>query len=82
MSNDHPDPQSPTPLDSGAQALSAALHSSFGIVKFVMAVLFVVFLFSGFFTVGPMLFGALIGLTSGEVACRSLALARRRWAIP
>lgn len=53
MSNDHPDPQSPTPLDSGSQALSAALHSSFGIVKFVMVVLFVVFLFSGFFTVGP-----------------------------
>jgi membrane protease subunit HflK len=54
MSNDHShQPSAPTPLDSGAQALAAALHSSFGIVKFVMVVLFVVFLFSGFFTVGP-----------------------------
>ncbi len=31
---------------------------------------------------GDVVAGALIGLTSGEVACRSLALARRRWAIP
>ncbi len=44
--HDHPHSQPPAPpVDSGAQALSAALHSSFGIVKFVMLVLFVVFLF-------------------------------------
>ena len=53
MSHEHQSPQPPTPLDSGAQALAAALHSSFGIVKVVMAGLFVVFLLSGFFTVGP-----------------------------
>lgn len=53
MSNEHPTPQPATPVDSGSQALAEALHSSFGIVKFVMAALFVVFLFSGFFTVGP-----------------------------
>jgi membrane protease subunit HflK len=41
------------PIDAGARALADALHSSFGIVKFVMVALFVVFLFSGFFTVGP-----------------------------
>ena len=51
-----PEPNSPppqTPVDSGSQALAEALHSSFGIVKFVMAALFVAFLFTGFFTVGP-----------------------------
>jgi len=53
MSNENPSPQPTTPVDSGSQALAEALHSSFGIVKFVMAALFVVFLFSGFFTVGP-----------------------------
>lgn len=39
--------------DAGAQALSDALRSSFAIVKVLMAVLVGVFLFSGFFTVGP-----------------------------
>ena len=43
----------PSPVDSGSQALAEALRSSFTIVKFVMAVLLAVFLFSGFFTVGP-----------------------------
>jgi membrane protease subunit HflK len=40
-------------LDAGSQALSEALRSSFGIVKVVMVVLVIVFLGSGFFTVGP-----------------------------
>lgn len=53
MSNEPKTPPPGQPLDTGAQALAEALHSSFGIVKFVMAALFVVFLFSGFFTVGP-----------------------------
>lgn len=53
MSNEPKTPPPGQPLDPGAQALADALHSSFGIVKFVMAVLFVVFLFSGFYTVGP-----------------------------
>ena len=53
MSNESKTPPPAQPLDPGAQALADALHSSFGIVKFVMAALFVVFLFSGFFTVGP-----------------------------
>ena len=60
--NDHihtePQPKAPmlppeTPMDSGSQALSEALRSSFGIVKFVMFLLVCVFLGSGFFTVGP-----------------------------
>lgn len=42
-----------TPLDSGSQALAEALKSSFGIVKVVMVLLVIVFLGSGFFTVGP-----------------------------
>jgi len=53
MSNEHPHSPSPLPLDSGAQALAAALHSSFGIVKVVMVLLFGLFLVSGFFAVGP-----------------------------
>jgi len=61
--NDHPqshdrphDPPRPapgTPVDAGSQALAEALHSSFAIVKFVIVVLVVVFLASGFFQVGP-----------------------------
>src|SRR5678815_5199270 len=42
-----------TPVDAGSQALSEALRSSFVIVKFVMGLLVLVFLASGFFTVGP-----------------------------
>lgn len=53
MSNDPKTPTPGTPVDSGSQALAEALRSSFGIVKFVMALLFVLFLASGFFTVGP-----------------------------
>ena len=60
--NDHdhphnglPDPAPPpeTPVDAGSQALAEALRSSFAIVKFVMVLLVLVFLASGFFTVGP-----------------------------
>jgi membrane protease subunit HflK len=42
-----------TPVDSGSQALSEALRSSFGIVKIVMIGLIILFFFSGFFIVGP-----------------------------
>lgn len=44
----HPD----TPDDAGSQALAEALRSSFAIVQVVMVVLVIVFLGSGFFTVG------------------------------
>lgn len=46
-------PPPETPLDAGSRALSEALRSSFAIVKFVMAILVLLFLASGFFTVGP-----------------------------
>src|SRR5690242_5033923 len=42
-----------TPVDAGSQALSEALRSSFGIVKFVMVLLVLLFAGSGIFTVGP-----------------------------
>ncbi|HWW01699.1 MAG TPA: protease modulator HflK [Candidatus Acidoferrum sp.] len=42
-----------TPIDAGSQALSEALRSSFGIVKFVMGLLALLFAGSGVFTVGP-----------------------------
>ena len=54
-----------------SQALSEALRSSFGIVKLVMAILVVVFLASGFFTVGPqeraiiLRFGKPVGVGDG-----------------
>jgi membrane protease subunit HflK len=56
--HDHgPAKPAPAPLegaeDSGTQALSGALKSSFAIVRIVMAGLVVLFLFSGFFVVGP-----------------------------
>jgi len=41
------------PVDAGSQALAESLRSSFGVVKVVMALLVVLFLASGFFTVGP-----------------------------
>lgn len=53
MDNEQKTPAPVTPVDSGSQALAEALRSSFGIVKFVMGVLFALFLVSGFFTVGP-----------------------------
>src|SRR5215210_2603964 len=49
-------PQAPVPLmpdDAGSKALTDALRSSFVIVKFLMALLVVLFFASGFFTVGP-----------------------------
>jgi modulator of FtsH protease HflK len=43
----------PETQDSGSQALAAAFHSSFAIVKFVMVLLVLAFLGSGIFQVGP-----------------------------
>ena len=61
MSHDHepdhtresPAPAPTTPDDAGSQALAEALHSSFTIVKVVMALMVLAFFSSGFFTVGP-----------------------------
>jgi modulator of FtsH protease HflK len=49
-----PQPEPPvTPLDAGSRALEEALSSSFAIVRFVMVILVIVFIFSGVKTVGP-----------------------------
>ena len=60
MSNGNPDrspaaalPPGQGPEDAGSQALADALKSSFAIIRWVMYLLVAVFLFSGFFTVGP-----------------------------
>lgn len=50
--HDHPQPTPEMNEDAGTEALSGALRSSFAIVKVLMAGLLVVFLFSGFFSVG------------------------------
>jgi len=76
-------PQSPNPEDAGSQALADALKSSFVIVRFVMGLLLVVFLFSGFVSVGPqekaviLRFGKPVG--QGEKALLGPGL---HWAFP
>lgn len=52
--HEHPHAHTPeTPVDAGSQALTEALRSSFAIVRFVMFLLVLVFLGSGFFKVEP-----------------------------
>jgi len=52
--HDHDRPAVPvTTEDTGSQALSVALQSSFSIVRWIMAALVIVFLCSGLFNVGP-----------------------------
>jgi membrane protease subunit HflK len=93
-SSDHPELEKPgqrsamqpipeTPDDPGSQALSDALRSSFKIIRVVMIALLVVFLFSGFFTVGTqekaviLRFGKPVG--TGE---RALLGPGFHWAFP
>jgi membrane protease subunit HflK len=90
--NDHdhphnglPEPGQPpeTPVDAGSQALAEALRSSFAIVKVVMVLLVLLFLASGFFTVGPqerailLRFGRPVG--EGEKALLGPGL---HWSLP
>jgi membrane protease subunit HflK len=78
-----PAPSRPDGMDASSQALAEALRSSFAIVKVVMVALVVVFLFSGFFTVGPqekaiiLRFGKPLG--EGE---KALLGAGAHWAFP
>ncbi len=84
-SHDHPaEPASPgLPVDAGSQALEEALRSSFFIVKAAMVVMVLVFLGSGFFTVGPqekaviLRFGRPVG--EGQKALLSAGL---HWSFP
>jgi len=71
------------PVDAGSQALEEALRSSFFIVKLAMVVMVLVFLGSGFFTVGPqekaviLRFGRPVG--EGQKALLSAGL---HWSFP
>jgi membrane protease subunit HflK len=75
--------QAVTPLDSGSQALSEALRSSFAVVKFVMVILLLVFLGSGIFQVKEgtrailLRFGKPVGV--GEAALLKPGL---HWSLP
>ena len=72
-----------TPMDAGSQALAEALRSSFAIVKVLMVLLVLLFLASGFFTVGPqerailLRFGRPVG--EGE---KALLLPGLHWSFP
>ena len=72
-----------TPMDAGSQALAEALRSSFAIVKVVMVLLVLLFLASGFFTVGPqerailLRFGRPVG--EGE---KALLMPGLHWSLP
>ena len=90
--NDHdhphhglPEPVPPpeTPVDAGSQALAEALRSSFAIVKFVMILLVLLFLASGFFTVGPQERAIVLrfGKAQGEGE-KALLLPGLHWSFP
>ena len=72
-----------TPMDAGSQALAEALRSSFAIVKVLMVALVLLFLGSGFFTVGPqerailLRFGRPVG--EGE---KALLMPGLHWSLP
>ncbi len=76
-------PAPSTPEDSGSRALAEALGSSFAIVKYVMWVLVLVFLGSGFFTVGQQEKAVILRLGKpvgeGEKALLSAGL---HWSFP
>jgi membrane protease subunit HflK len=78
-----PTPPPETPMDAGSQALAEALRSSFAIIKVVMVLLVLLFLASGFFTVGPqqrailLRFGRPVG--EGEKALLGPGL---HWSLP
>lgn len=71
-----------TPLDAGSQALTEALRSSFGIVKFVMLLLLLVFLSSGFFTVQPQERAMIIRLGRPLQGKRALLGPGLHWSFP
>src|ERR1043166_2263930 len=82
-----PAPTSPTPEaaeDAGTQALSDALQRCFAIIKVIMIGLVVVFLFSGFFTVGTqekaviLRFGIPVGGGDGKLLSPGSACSSRR----
>ncbi len=85
MSNEAKTKITPRPpgMDAGSQALAEALRSSFAIIKFVMVILAAVFVFSGFFTVGPQEKAIILrfGKPLGE-GDKALLGAGAHWAFP
>ena len=73
----------PAGMDAGSQALAEALRSSFAIVRVVMVVLVALFVFSGFFTVGPQEKAIILrfGKPQGE-GDKALLGAGAHWAFP
>jgi len=73
----------PRRMDAGSQALAEALRSSFAIVRVVMVVLVALFVFSGFFTVGPQEKAIILrfGKPQGE-GDKALLGAGAHWAFP
>jgi modulator of FtsH protease HflK len=71
------------PVDAGSQALEEALRSSFFIVKLAMVVMVLVFLGSGFFTVGPQEKAVILrfGRPVGE-GQKALLTAGLHWSFP
>jgi len=91
--NDHPHPHDgppapalppETPVDAGSQALAEALRSSFAIVKVVMVLLVLLFLASGFFTVGPQERAILLrfGKPIGEGEKALISPGKLHWSFP
>jgi len=70
-------------MDAGSQALAEALRSSFAIVKVVMVLLVLLFLASGFFTVGPQERAIILrfGTAQGEGE-KALLLPGLHWSFP
>src|SRR5437667_4804681 len=77
------EPMPETPDDAGSQALADALRSSFAIIRVVMVLLVLLFLGSGFFTVGSQEKAVILrfGKPVGEGA-RALLGAGPHWAFP
>jgi len=81
--HEHPASAPVMPDDTGSQALSEALRSSFAIVKIAMALMVLAFFSSGFFTVGPsekamiLRFGRTVG-----VGQKALLGAGWHWSFP
>ncbi len=83
-SHDEPDQPLETPVDSGSQALSEALRSSFAIIRVVMVILVVVFIGSGFFTVGSQQRAIILrfGKPVGEGEQALLTQGKLHWSFP
>src|SRR6185436_17702390 len=81
-----PAPQRPLPPeppeDAESQALSDALKSSFGIVRVILVIMVVIFLGSGFFTVGTQEKAIILRLGKPVGKDKALLSPGAHWAFP